>query len=49
MKTRNLLVFVIVAALAAGAGIFISHQRSTPQPPEARALAKRWRNGAASR
>jgi thiol-disulfide isomerase/thioredoxin len=39
MKTRNLLVFVIVAALAAGAGIFISHQRSTPQPPEARALA----------
>jgi thiol-disulfide isomerase/thioredoxin len=38
MKNRNLLVFVIVAVLAAGAGIFISHQRSKPQTLETHAM-----------
>ena len=39
MKTRHIFVFVIVAVIAAAAGMFISHQRTTPQTPEARAIA----------
>jgi len=41
MKTRNVLLFVLVAAIAAGVGMFTSHKQSQPAPqtPEAKAVA----------
>lgn len=39
MKTRNILLFVLVAAIAAGVGMYTSHRQTAPQTPEARAVA----------
>src|SRR5450830_187914 len=39
MKTRNILLFVLVAAIAAGVGMYTSHKQTAPQTPEAHAVA----------
>ena len=39
MKTRNLLVFILVAVIAAGIGLYVNQQRHRLQTPEAGALA----------
>jgi len=41
MKTRNILLFVLVAAIAAGVGMYTSHKQTqtAPQTPEAKAVA----------
>jgi thiol-disulfide isomerase/thioredoxin len=39
MKLRNLLLFIVVGTIAAGTGLFLSHQRSAPATPQAHAVA----------
>lgn len=39
MKKRSYLLFVLIAIIAAGAGMLVSHQRTTPQTPEALAVS----------
>src|SRR5450830_2184033 len=39
MKTRNILLFVLVAALSAGIGMYVSHKKTEPQTPEAMAVS----------
>ncbi|EJL83388.1 thiol-disulfide isomerase-like thioredoxin [Herbaspirillum sp. CF444] len=41
MKTRNILLFILVAAIAAGVGMYTSHKQTqtVPQTPEAKAVA----------
>ncbi|WP_083444764.1 TlpA family protein disulfide reductase [Herbaspirillum rhizosphaerae] len=41
MKTRNILLFILVAAIAAGVGMYTSHKQNQPVPqtPEAKAVA----------
>lgn len=39
MKIRSYLLIIVVALIAAGAGMYVSHQRTVPQTPEARAVA----------
>lgn len=41
MKTRNIFLFVLVAAIAAGVGVYTSHKQNQPAPqtPEAKAVA----------
>lgn len=41
MKTRNIFLFILVAAIAAGVGVYTSHKQNQPAPqtPEAKAVA----------
>ncbi len=41
MKTRNILLFILVAAIAAGVGMYTSHKQTqtVPQTPETKAVA----------
>ncbi|MFL9879212.1 TlpA disulfide reductase family protein [Herbaspirillum rhizosphaerae] len=41
MKTRNIFLFILVAAIAAGVGVVTSHKQNQPAPqtPEAKAVA----------
>ena len=38
MKTRNIVLFILVAVIAAGVGMYTSHQQTAPQTPEAKAV-----------